>query len=179
MNCEPIFRCLSIRQPAASLVVIGRKPIENRSWATSYRGAIAIHASSSYNAAWARELEERNMLPVGMVGYGRACWPAGAILGTVEIIDCLFYDGRESGRSQLIEAAKAAGVVGKGKKAIDRLVTWAEWGGYCWLLRNPVTFTEPIPAMGKLNLWRLSEVQQIAVMRSHLAATKQKGHSHG
>jgi len=35
---------LSVRQPWATLIVTGRKTVENRSWATSYRGRLWIHA---------------------------------------------------------------------------------------------------------------------------------------
>ena len=36
---------LTVRQPYASLIVLGVKPVENRSWATRHRGEIAIHAA--------------------------------------------------------------------------------------------------------------------------------------
>ncbi len=40
------MRVLSIRQPWAWLIVQGHKEIENRSWATRYRGPLLIHASA-------------------------------------------------------------------------------------------------------------------------------------
>lgn len=39
------MKALSIRQPSAWLIVNGHKDIENRDWATSYRGPILVHAS--------------------------------------------------------------------------------------------------------------------------------------
>ena len=39
------MRILTLTQPYASLIAIGAKKIETRSWATSYRGLIAIHAA--------------------------------------------------------------------------------------------------------------------------------------
>lgn len=41
------MRALSIRQPWAWLIVNGHKPVENRDWATEYRGDLLIHASKS------------------------------------------------------------------------------------------------------------------------------------
>ena len=41
------MRCLSVRQPWAWAICSGEKTIENRSWATDYRGTIAVHASAS------------------------------------------------------------------------------------------------------------------------------------
>jgi activating signal cointegrator 1 len=40
------MRVLTLTQPWATLVAIGEKEIETRSWATSYRGPLAIHAAS-------------------------------------------------------------------------------------------------------------------------------------
>ncbi|MCB2188832.1 MAG: ASCH domain-containing protein [Deltaproteobacteria bacterium] len=41
------MKCLSIRQPWASLIVAGMKDVENRSWATKYRGPVLIHAAAT------------------------------------------------------------------------------------------------------------------------------------
>lgn len=38
------MKALTLHQPWASLVALGVKRIETRSWSTSYRGALAIHA---------------------------------------------------------------------------------------------------------------------------------------
>jgi hypothetical protein len=38
-------RVLSIRQPWAWAISQGRKKVENRTWSTSYRGVVYIHAS--------------------------------------------------------------------------------------------------------------------------------------
>lgn len=38
------MKALSIRQPYAWVVVMGFKPVENRSWATNHRGPVLIHA---------------------------------------------------------------------------------------------------------------------------------------
>src|SRR3954451_22243677 len=39
---------LTLTQPWATLVAIGAKQIETRSWGTSYRGWLAIHAAKGY-----------------------------------------------------------------------------------------------------------------------------------
>lgn len=48
------MKCLSIRQPWATLIAIGAKKFETRSWATNYRGPLAIHAG----LRWTREQAE-------------------------------------------------------------------------------------------------------------------------
>lgn len=45
------MKIITIRQPWAYLIVNGSKDIENRTWATSYRGPVLIHASLSVNRA--------------------------------------------------------------------------------------------------------------------------------
>ena len=39
------MKAITVWQPWASLLVSGRKRYETRSWATTYRGPIAIHAA--------------------------------------------------------------------------------------------------------------------------------------
>lgn len=44
-----LLRILSIRQPWADLIACGYKEIENRDWATPYRGSLLIHASKNFD----------------------------------------------------------------------------------------------------------------------------------
>lgn len=46
MNAAPAVKALSIRQPWADAIVHGTKRVENRTWATRYRGPVLIHAST-------------------------------------------------------------------------------------------------------------------------------------
>jgi hypothetical protein len=41
----PTQRALTIRQPWADLIVGGHKDVENRTWSTTYRGRLWIHAA--------------------------------------------------------------------------------------------------------------------------------------
>jgi hypothetical protein len=40
---------LSVPQPRAWLVINGWKPVENRTWATKFRGPILIHAGQKFD----------------------------------------------------------------------------------------------------------------------------------
>lgn len=42
------MRAISLWQPWASAIALGSKRIETRSWSTSYRGPLAIHAAKSW-----------------------------------------------------------------------------------------------------------------------------------
>ena len=155
-------------QPFAGVVVDGIKPIDNRSWPTDYRGPIAIHASSKFFPGMVDELQRYG---VAVASPERKNWPTMAILGTVEIADCVFFNSRHD-EPAIIDAAKAAGILSpRSKKVdIDKILPWAH-GRYCWIFRNPIKFREPIPALGKLNLWYLSSEQQAAVAQAIAAAS--------
>ena len=43
------MKCISIRQPWAWLIIKGVKPVENRTWSSSYRGPLLIHASLTFD----------------------------------------------------------------------------------------------------------------------------------
>lgn len=68
---------LSVRQPWATLIVRGLKPIENRSWYTKYRGRLYIHASKKLSRADFQyvqmqhgiELDHRAVPVGGIIGY--------------------------------------------------------------------------------------------------------------
>lgn len=73
--------CLSIRQPWASLIITGHKDIENRTWATTYRGPLLIHASQRVDA----DADTRGRLTRAEV----ALLPRGGIIGAVFLKDCV------------------------------------------------------------------------------------------
>lgn len=60
------MKALTLHQPWASLIAVGAKRIETRSWSTTYRGPLAIHAG-----ARKPELDEYYGEPHGSLGYWR------------------------------------------------------------------------------------------------------------
>lgn len=71
------IKALTICQPYADMIARGEKIIENRSWPTSYRGPLAIHAGKS--VAWL-DPEDKVDRP----------WMAfGAIVATARLVDCV------------------------------------------------------------------------------------------
>lgn len=81
------MKLISLWEPWATLMAIGAKRIETRSWQTSYRGWLAIHASKGglakaqlretlANPAFAKALEGAELKP-------------GNIVAVVELVDCL------------------------------------------------------------------------------------------
>lgn len=150
------MKVLSLLQPWASLVVLGHKEIETRSWNTKYRGPLLIHASAGIGKV------QRQMFLDGLV---KQClreyatlndrvsttWsvPRGAIIGQVNLdgalqSECFFTkDHYKDFGCEISEQEKAFGDYSPGR--------------YGWLLSNPVQFPEPIPAKGSLGLWEYND----------------------
>ena len=85
---------ITLRQPWASLVACGAKDIENRGWSTNIRGRVYIHSSahldpSEMNAAC--ELMASFVPNFSATRFKRDHFPLGAILGSVEIVDCVTH----------------------------------------------------------------------------------------
>lgn len=88
---------LTISQPYAEAVLSGRKTIETRTWTTTHRGWLAVHAGGAWwreralgKHAAQREAEEvarRLGLPLPVTAY-----PRRALVGIVRIVDCFPFD---------------------------------------------------------------------------------------
>jgi hypothetical protein len=106
MNERDAVKALSLWQPWASLVALGVKTIETRSWSTSYRGPLAIHASKRIarlheaDEAWramprgtyeaTRSTENPSRFPPS----GQICdpLPLGAVVATCTLVDVVPTD---------------------------------------------------------------------------------------
>ena len=73
---------LSVRQPWASLIIEGLKVVENRTWATRYRGPLLIHASKSYNKSTRPPIHDT-------IKEHPPIFPLGAIIGIVNLVGCV------------------------------------------------------------------------------------------
>jgi len=76
------MKALSLTQPWATLVVTGAKRFETRSWTTSYRGPLLIHAAKHFPAS-ARRWAEEEYVPGHPSGLLPSSLPLGAIIGKV------------------------------------------------------------------------------------------------
>ena len=119
---------LSVRQPWAWLIVNGHKTVENRVWATNYRGPILIHASKTPGlgpndlTGLRRELHRQCGIAIP------ADLPTGGIVGTVNLVDCV---------TECVDLVDAS---------------WHEPGQYAFILRNarPLPFQ---PMSGRLKFF--------------------------
>lgn len=84
--------CLSIQQPWAWLIAHGYKDIENRTWATKFRGAFFIHAGQkidwgSYNLIDPGLRREGINMP-SLKELEDMC---GGIVGYTTLVDCVIH----------------------------------------------------------------------------------------
>ena len=127
------MKALTIRQPWASLIMAGHKLVENRTWSTSYRGPLLVHAGLKVDRAGYSVLERMGVqAPQDL--------PSGVILGVVDLVDVVRW--RRSGRGQ--------GVLFDPYGLVDEPLAV---GPVCWILRNPRLLAKPVPRAGRPGLW--------------------------
>ena len=123
------MKVLTIKQPWASLIMLGLKKYEFRSWKTEYRGELLIHAGKGIDKDGMERLKK--YIPENM--------PTEKILGKVKLIDCIktsseFYDK-----------------VQKENKDIYAKSVFNQ--DYAWQMEVIEVYDNPIKVKGKLRLW--------------------------
>ncbi len=135
------MRAISLIQPFASLIALGAKGIETRSWETMYRGPLAIHASARWGRAERELIKE---IPFNL--FDLASCPRGAVIAVVELVEVkrteawLDWFREFSGHGVAGEFEREFGDYGPGR--------------FGWRFKNVRVLKEPIPAKGMLGLWR-------------------------
>lgn len=127
-------KILTVREPWASLIIQGRKRIENRTWAPRNLGRIGIHAAQQIDRA-------------GAAVYGDPGERTrGLVLGTVEV------------HSHHVEGSPACERAGCRDDEFAQFTPWRDRASQRalvihWLVRNPRPFRTPFAARGALGLW--------------------------
>lgn len=125
------MKILSLWQPWATLMAMGVKRNETRSWATTYRGDVAIHAAKRVEQSIARELFHELGLPLPDQ------FPTGRVLCIVNLNGiCPITDMT----AQLIATAR------------ERLCGDYRDGRFAWVTDNLRVLPEPVPARGAQGL---------------------------
>lgn len=125
---ENNLKCLSVSQPYADLIILGKKTIELRKWNTNYRGELLIHAPLKIRKEDVKRLKINKK------------FVTGAIVGKVEIYDVKKYDSQKQVKiDQKFHFAS--------KNFHDRT--------FGFLLKNAKSFRIPIPYKGQLGLFNV------------------------
>ncbi len=119
------MQALTIKQPWAWAILRAGKDIENRSWATTYRGPLLIHSSKSVSRAeFERAAEFIRSLGVEVPSFAELQSQMGMVLGSATLQDC-------------VESADSP---------------W--WmGPVGWKLTDPHPWANPVSCNGRLGLW--------------------------
>ncbi len=129
------MKAITICQPYPRLILLGEKPVENRSWGIRYRGPLLIHAGVS--RVWLADGDEEDAAAAGDPLI------FGAIVGRCRIADCLpvgeicagMYDAKYP---QLISRAHCN-------------------GPWCWVLVDIEQCQVPIPWRGKQGFFNVPD----------------------
>lgn len=140
------MKAITIWQPWASLLVSGRKRYETRSWATSYRGPIAIHAAKrpvrrTIDALTADRGDGWTTLDYFDSLFMRPGelnqLPTGAIVGTAILTRCNLITEAFLAKLTPMELALGDFTLGR----------------YAWEFQMMVPVDPPVPARGMQGLW--------------------------
>ena len=128
------MKAITLIQPWASLISIGEKTIETRSWSTKYRGPLAIHAGKKID-------KTAFTIPIykeifDMYGININNIPTSSIIAICDITDCI--------PTELLS-----------EKISDKEKQFGNYtpNRYGWILQNVKILETPIHATGMLGLW--------------------------
>lgn len=147
------MKALTLTQPWATLVAIGAKRIETRSWPTRSLAPLAIHAAKGFPGACRELCEERAFLDALRAGkYGAPLGedlPLGAIVATARVAMCLKIGRTPDGRVFL---GRHVGLL---EDITEPELSFGDFtpGRWAWVLADVVKLPKPIPARGAQGLW--------------------------
>jgi len=149
-----IMKSITLTQPWATLVAIGAKRIETRSWPTSFRGQISIHAAKTFPSAAKDFCTSR--LVCRVLGWPECpasltqewlddnalhikALPVGCVLATATLVNCMETSLIRRYVLPFSEQEEAFGDY--------------EPGRFGFLLENVIQLASPVPAKGARGLW--------------------------
>ena len=140
------MKAITVWQPWASLLVSGRKRYETRSWATTYRGPIAIHAAkrpvrrtidalaADRGDGWTTlDYFESLLMRPGELDQ----LPTGAIVGTAILTRCNLITEAFVAKLTPMELALGDFTLGR----------------YAWDFHVRITADSPVPVNGMQGIW--------------------------
>lgn len=141
------MKVISVMQPWATLIALGEKRFETRSWATKYRGELAIHASKKIDKdacrnSWFEFVLEKH-------GFTGKNLPMGVILAKCFLANCYEVTSDDEHGAFLDYGSYV--IKGNEYEFGDFSL-----GRFAWGLMD-VEPIKPIPAKGQLGIWNYKE----------------------
>ena len=132
------MKVLSLTEPCATLIKENIKKVETRSWKTSYRGELYIHASSTkIPKEWIEDKELMELVKETPLNYGN-------IICKCNLVDCIYMT------KEYVENMK-------NNNHREYICGKYEEGRYAWVLENIEVLDNPIKTKGQLSIWNYEE----------------------
>lgn len=136
------MKAISLWQPWASLIAVGLKTYETRSWSTKHRGPLLICSAK-------KEPYEDDLI----LWESKHPLPLGKALCVVDLVDCLPTE--EITSSQIVDGDWRYGDFSPGR--------------FAWKLENVRAFKEPFPVRGAQGLFEVDDALIMGrEMKEHL-----------
>ncbi|MFD3258546.1 ASCH domain-containing protein [Paenibacillus lentus] len=156
------MKAITIIQPWATLIALGEKRFETRSWATRHRGEIAIHAGKKLDKRICQQEPFRSVL--AKHGYTENNLPTGAIIAIGNLQSCYVisrpYGDEESvwleGDGKLVEWDR---VNRTAQERLEYIFGDYRDGRYAWEMTDVQRLEEPVPVKGMQGLWNWKDVK--------------------
>lgn len=152
-------RIITLWQPWATLIALGHKKYETRSWSTKYRGRLIIHAAK--RPVVPDEIAKISDDSVGQLEYSylkSIDYPLGGIVAACELTDCLAMVNTHS--LTLLESSVAISSI----KPLEKVVGDWQFGRFAWALKD-VRPCETIPFKGGQGLRKIDDGQALALQK--------------
>ena len=132
------MKVLSLTEPCATLIKEKKKLVETRSWKTSYRGKLYIHASSTkIPKEWKEDIEFMNFVKDNPLNLGN-------IICKCKLVDCIYMT------KEYVEDMK-------NNNHQEYICGKYEEGRYAWILEDIEPLDKPIKTKGHLSIWNYEE----------------------
>jgi len=145
------MRAISLTQPWATLIALGAKRLETRSWSTPYHGPLAIHAAKGLGEYSLADLIALCRRPIfqralALGGYAHfEALPRGGIVAVGQLSHCVIMSDSDIPASLYPRFARRA--------EQERAFGCYAPGRWAWVIDNVRALADPIPARGQLALW--------------------------
>ena len=146
---------ITLHQPWATLIALGVKTVETRSWPAPERllgQVIAIHAGRRVVRRPGHRIEGKLRDRVGR-DWSRAI-PSGAVVATATLAGMaqVKYVDPMTGHAVHDDSTEVGCAVGRGRTSVD---PWGDFspGRWLWFLDDVAALPDPAPAVGRQGFW--------------------------
>lgn len=151
-----LMKAITLWQPWASAIALGYKKFETRSWATKYRGSIAIHATAKK-----------------LTAYEMACCNDGLLEDTyIYKKDGIYYLSRNKESHEIVlskvvaiaEITNCIPITEQFKRKLSKEeLSYGDYSTdgkqrYAWQLENVKQLLNPIEIKGQQGLWNIENI---------------------